>query len=122
MSLPAEQGEGMPLVELMRQVHAMHREAIADFEAAQQRLKTAKESCQKSAESLRRTLQVGKAAREERLRQNQRQVAAAAAAAEAALDQRASQDATSCTLAGAWLCRQAGGTQGSGCVRGHSAV
>ena len=99
LSLPAEQGEDVPLAELMRQMHELQREAIATLEAAQQRRKNA-------GESLRRTLQVGEAARAERIQQKQRE--ATAAAAEAAQDQRASQAATSRTLAGVRPCMHAG--------------
>jgi hypothetical protein len=66
---------------------------------------------QQASQAYKNALRMGEKKGAERIRRQQRQAAAAAAAAaEAALDLRASQSATSCTvrLAGVWHCVYAG--------------
>jgi hypothetical protein len=101
------------------QVHLQQLEARARLEVAKQRLRQSEELLVKQ------TLQTGEAAREKRIRRQRRKAAAAAAAAaaEAALDLRASQAATSCTVAGVWPCLHACcGEQGRGCARELTAM
>ena len=102
----------------MRWAHMWERETRASLEVTTQRLRKAEESLRK------KTLQVGEAARAERIRQSQHRAAAAAAAAaaaEAAPDRRASLAAWRASQA-AWRCRDRTLAGVWGCVHAVAAL